>query len=107
MRCPHYFKGCLAADFLFANFVSFILNAQFSTSNGDTPAHGERSKNTAHSRRVSANALFWTTRRRQADFFCGKRNGITFPYSSGFVAFFLKLTGTKNSMISAINHLTS
>ena len=32
--------------------------------------------------------------RRQADFFCGKLNGITFPYSSGrihFVAFFLKL----------------
>jgi hypothetical protein len=46
---------------------------------------------------------------RQADFFCGKLNGITFPYSSGgihFVAFFLKLLGTKNSMIFAINHPT-
>jgi hypothetical protein len=46
---------------------------------------------------------------RQADFFCGKLNGITFPYSSGgihFVAFFLKLPGTKNSMIFAINHPT-
>jgi len=45
----------------------------------------------------------------QADFFCGKLNGITFPYSSGrihFVAFFLKLLGTKNSMIIAINHPT-
>jgi hypothetical protein len=45
----------------------------------------------------------------QADFFCGKLNGITFPYSSGgihFVAFFLKLLGTKNSMIFAINHPT-
>jgi hypothetical protein len=45
--------------------------------------------------------------RRQADFLCGKRNGITFPYSSGrihFVAFFMKLLGTKNSMIVAINH---
>ena len=46
---------------------------------------------------------------RQADFFCGKLNGITFPYSSGgihFIAFFLKLPGTKNSMIFAINHPT-
>jgi hypothetical protein len=46
---------------------------------------------------------------RQADFFCGKRNGITFPYSSGgihFLAFFMKLLGTKNSMIFAINHPT-
>ena len=46
---------------------------------------------------------------RQADFFCGKLNGITFPYSSGgihFIAFFLKLLGTKNSMIFAINHPT-
>lgn len=46
---------------------------------------------------------------RQADFFCGKLNGITFPYSSRgihFVAFFLKLPGTKNSMIFAINHPT-
>jgi hypothetical protein len=46
---------------------------------------------------------------RQADFFCGKLNGITFPYSSGgihFLAFFLKLLGTKNSMIFAINHPT-
>jgi hypothetical protein len=45
----------------------------------------------------------------QADFFCGKLNGITFPYSSGgihFVAFFLKLLGMKNSMIFAINHPT-
>jgi hypothetical protein len=45
----------------------------------------------------------------QADFFCGKLNGITFPYSSGgihFTAFFLKLLGTKNSMIFAINHPT-
>jgi hypothetical protein len=45
----------------------------------------------------------------QADFFCGKLNGITFPHSSGgihFVAFFLKLLGTKNSMIFAINHPT-
>jgi hypothetical protein len=45
----------------------------------------------------------------QADFFCGKLNGITFPYSSGgihFIAFFLKLLGTKNSMIFAINHPT-
>jgi hypothetical protein len=45
----------------------------------------------------------------QADFFCGKLNGITFPYSSGgihFVAFFAKLLGTKNSMIFAINHPT-
>jgi len=43
--------------------------------------------------------------RRQADFFCGRLNGITFPYSAGrihFVAFFLKLLGTKNSMIVAI-----
>ena len=47
---------------------------------------------------------------RQADFFCGTLNGITFPYSSGgihFGAFFLKLLGTKNSMIFAINHPTS
>jgi hypothetical protein len=47
--------------------------------------------------------------RRQADFFCGNLNGITFPYSSGrihFMAFFLKLLGTKNSMIVAINHPT-
>ena len=46
---------------------------------------------------------------RQADFFCGTLNGITFPYSSGgihFVAFFLKPLGTKNSMIFAINHPT-
>jgi hypothetical protein len=46
---------------------------------------------------------------RQADFFCGKLNGITFPYSSGgihFVAFLLNLLGTKNSMIFAINHPT-
>ena len=45
----------------------------------------------------------------QADFFCGKLNGITFPYSSGgihFVAFFLKLLGMKNSIIFAINHPT-
>jgi len=45
----------------------------------------------------------------QADFFRGKLNGITFPYSSGgihFVAFFLKLLGTKNSMIFAINNPT-
>ena len=45
----------------------------------------------------------------QADFFCGKLNGITFPYSSGgihFRAFFLKLPGMKNSMIFAINHPT-
>src|SRR5437868_1882383 len=48
------------------------------------------------------NALFSTPMRRQADFFCGKRKGINFPYSSGFVAFFLKLLGTKNSMIVAI-----
>jgi hypothetical protein len=46
---------------------------------------------------------------RQADFFCGKLNGITFPYSSGgihFGAFLEKLLGTKNSMIFAINHPT-
>jgi hypothetical protein len=46
---------------------------------------------------------------RQADFFCGKLNGITFPYSSGgihFLAFFVKLLGTKNSMIFAIDHPT-
>lgn len=51
---------------------------------------------------------------RQADFFCGTLNGITFPYSSGgihFFAFFLKLSGTKNSIIFAlltlaINHPT-
>jgi hypothetical protein len=48
-----------------------------------------------------------TTMRRQADFFCGKLNGITFPYSSGFVAFFLKLPGTKNSMITAATTLPS
>jgi hypothetical protein len=45
----------------------------------------------------------------QADFFWGMLNGITFPYSSAgnhFVAFFLKLLGTKNSMIFAINHPT-
>jgi hypothetical protein len=45
----------------------------------------------------------------QADFFRGTLNGITFPYSSGgihFAAFFLKLLGTKNSMIFAINHPT-
>jgi hypothetical protein len=45
----------------------------------------------------------------QADFFCGKANGITFPYSScaiHFVAFLVKLLGTKNSMIFAINHPT-
>jgi hypothetical protein len=44
--------------------------------------------------------------RRQADFFCGKLNGITFPYSSGgihFLAFLLKPLGTKNSMIFPIN----
>jgi hypothetical protein len=55
------------------------------------------------------NTMFPTTIRRYADFFCGKRNGITFPYSSGrihFVVFFLKLLGTKNSMIVAINHPT-
>ena len=49
-------------------------------------------------------------KQHQADFFCGKLNGITFPYSSGgihFFAFFLKLSGTKNSMIFAINHPTS
>jgi hypothetical protein len=50
--------------------------------------------------------MFSTTMRRQAHFFCGKRNGIAFPYSSGFVAVFLKPTGTKNSMIFAINHPT-
>jgi hypothetical protein len=47
--------------------------------------------------------------RRHADFFCGKLNGITFPYSSGgirFVAFFLKPLGTTNSMIFAITHPT-
>jgi len=46
---------------------------------------------------------------RQADFFCGKPNGITFPYCSGgihFLAFFVKLLGTKNSMIFAIDHPT-
>jgi integrase len=46
-------------------------------------------------------------RRHQADFFCGRLKGITFPYSSGrihFAAFFRKLLGTKNSMIVAINH---
>jgi hypothetical protein len=46
----------------------------------------------------------------QADFFCGKLNGITFPYSSGgihFRAFLLKLSGMKNLMIFAINHPTS
>jgi hypothetical protein len=46
---------------------------------------------------------------RQADFLCGKLNGITFPYAAGgihFVAFFLKLLGTQNSMIFAINHPT-
>jgi hypothetical protein len=62
---------------------------------------------TSESKRL--NALFSTTMRRQADFVCGKLNGITFPYSSGrihFVAFFLKLLGTKNSMIVAINHPT-
>jgi len=35
----------------------------------------------------------------QADFFRGKMNGITFPYSSGgihFRAFLLKLSGMKN-----------
>ena len=50
-----------------------------------------------------------TEMKRQADFFCGKLNGITFPCSSGgihFVAFFLKLLRTKNSMIFAINHPT-
>jgi hypothetical protein len=55
------------------------------------------------------NTMFPTTIRRYADFFCGKRKGITFPYSSGcihFVAFFLKPTGTKNSMIFAIHHPT-
>jgi len=43
----------------------------------------------------------------QADLFCRTLNGITFPCSPGgihFVAFFLKLSGTKNSMIFAINH---
>ena len=48
--------------------------------------------------------------RNQADFFCARLNGITFPHSSGgihFLAFLLKLSGTKNSMIFAINHLTS
>jgi hypothetical protein len=48
--------------------------------------------------------------RRPEDFFCGKPNGITFPYSSGgihLVAAFLKLLGTKNSMIFAINHPTT
>jgi hypothetical protein len=37
--------------------------------------------------------------RNQADFFCGKLNGITFPHSSGgihFLAFLLKLSGMKN-----------
>ena len=37
-------------------------------------------------------------------------NGITFPYSSlgiHFVAFFLKLSGTKNSMTFVINHPVS
>jgi hypothetical protein len=58
---------------------------------------------------VSEIALLSTTMRRQADFFRGKLNGITFPYSSGgihFVAFFLKLLGTTNSMIFAITHPT-
>ena len=53
--------------------------------------------------------LVSSTIRRQADFFCGKLNGITFPYSPGgvhFLAFFLKLLGMKNSMILAINHPT-
>ena len=60
--------------------------------------------------RLTCKRLFLTTRRRQADFiFCGKRNGISFPYSSGrihFVVLFLKLAGTKNSMIIAIHHPT-
>jgi len=47
--------------------------------------------------------------KRTSFVFCGMLNGITFPYSSGgihFIAFFLKLLGTKNSMIFAINHPT-
>jgi hypothetical protein len=59
--------------------------------------------------RHRVNALFSTPIRPQADFFSGKRNGITLPYSSGrihFVALLLKPTGTKNSMITAINHPT-
>jgi hypothetical protein len=59
--------------------------------------------------RLAWKRLFSNATRRQADFFCGKLNGITFPYSSGrvhFVAFLLKLLGTKNSMIFAINHPT-
>ena len=49
-----------------------------------------------------------TERELHADFFFGK-NGITVPHSSGgihFVAFFLKLQGTKNSIIFAINYPT-
>ncbi len=33
-------------------------------------------------KKISAH-LISTTMRRQADFFCGKQNGMTFPYSSG------------------------
>jgi hypothetical protein len=95
--------GC-DADSLFANFVSFILKARFSTSNGDTPAHDERRKKHCSLSKGFSKRPVLDARRRQADFFCGKLNGITFPHSSGFVAFFLKPTGTKNSMITAINH---
>ncbi len=48
--------------------------------------------------------------RNPANFFCARLNGITFPHSSGgihFLAFLLKLSGMKNSMIFAINHPTS
>jgi hypothetical protein len=54
--------------------------------------------------RLRVNAYSHTSR-RQADFFCGRLNGITSPYCSGrihFAAFFLKLLGTKNSIIVAI-----
>jgi hypothetical protein len=42
-----------------------------------------------------------------ADFFCGGLNGISLPYWARgihFAGFFLKLSGTKNSMIVAIHH---
>jgi hypothetical protein len=55
---------------------------------------------------MSAIVVISATLRCQAGFFC-EVNGITFPYSSlgiHFVAFFLNLPGTKNSMTFAIDH---
>jgi hypothetical protein len=52
---------------------------------------------------------FFLVLNRQADFFCGMPNGISFPYCSSGIRFvaFLKPLGTWKAMIFAINHLAS